>query len=106
AVDKVMNAVVDVAVLPADVGEFHPALMAAIKKGLISRKRLNEAAGRVLALKFKLGLFDDPYVDPAKADKIVLGADKKLARKAAAESAVLLRNENNALDRKSTRLNS
>lgn len=97
AVAKVINAGVDVAMLPPDDREFHPALMSAIKKGLISRKRLNEAAGRVLALKFKLGLFDDPYVDPAKADKIVLGADKKLARKAAAESAVLLRNENNAL---------
>jgi beta-glucosidase len=57
---------------------------------------VRDAAEHVLALKFKLGLFEHPYVNAAAADDI-LGADTALARRAAAESSVLLRNENSAL---------
>jgi len=97
AVAKAVNAGVDMAMLPPDDRDFHKAALAAVKQGLISKRRLDEAVGRVLTLKFRLGLFERPYVDPAAADGIVLRADRALAQRAAAESLVLLRNQNNAL---------
>ena len=97
AIAKAVNAGVDLCMLPPDDRTFAASLLAAIHDGLISKSRLDQAAGRVLALKFRLGLFDHPYVDPDSADDIVLGADKDLARRAAAESAVLLRNQEHAL---------
>jgi beta-glucosidase len=51
---------------------------------------------RILTLKFKLGLFDHPYVDPTKADAAISG-NVALARQAADESMTLLQNKNGAL---------
>ncbi|MFI0453074.1 glycoside hydrolase family 3 N-terminal domain-containing protein [Actinomadura sp. 6N118] len=93
-----MNAGVDVAMLPpGSVDGYIDGLVAQVKSGKVSRKRLDEAVGRILTLKFQLGLFDNPYVDPAKADAAVLGADKPLAVKAATESMTLLKNDGNVL---------
>jgi beta-glucosidase len=72
-----------------------------VSDGLVSKGRIKQAVVRVLAMKFRLGLFEDPYVNANQADKI-LGADLALARQAAAESSVLLRNQNSALPLKST----
>ncbi|WP_225007334.1 glycoside hydrolase family 3 protein [Novosphingobium percolationis] len=46
-------------------------LMAAVKAGKVSPTRVDEAARRVLTLKFELGLFDNPYVDEQAAAKVV-----------------------------------
>jgi beta-glucosidase len=55
---------------------------------------VDQAAGRVLAAKFRLGLFEDPYVDPDYAEKITNSVQhQKLAEKAAEEAIVLLKNE-------------
>src|SRR5947209_5619039 len=52
----------------------------------------------MLLWKFKLGLFDDPYVDPAKAEQIVgCEAHRELALTAARETITLLKNENQVL---------
>jgi beta-glucosidase len=58
--------------------------------------RINQAVERILRLKFKLGLFDHPYVDPAKADAAISG-NVALNRQAADESMTLLRNQNGTL---------
>jgi beta-glucosidase len=97
AIAAAINAGVDMAMVPPDDRTFHQSALDAVNRGLISRSRLDEAVGRVLTLKFTLGLFEHPYVDPDSADAAVLGADKDLARRAATESLVLLRNENNVL---------
>ncbi|HWU04123.1 MAG TPA: glycoside hydrolase family 3 N-terminal domain-containing protein [Novosphingobium sp.] len=47
------------------------ALMEAVHKGLISEKRIDESVRRVLITKFRMGLFEQPYVDPARATAIV-----------------------------------
>ncbi len=57
---------------------------------------IEEACARVLALKYRLGLFDDPfrYCDEARAARTALSADHRaLARRSIAESTVLLKNE-------------
>lgn len=96
AIALAVNAGVDVTMEPYDADSFVTNLTAAVHDGLVSPQRIEQAAERVLALKFRLGLFDNPYVDASKADSI-LGADTELARKAAAESSVLLRNQNGVL---------
>jgi beta-glucosidase len=97
AIAAAVNAGVDLAMVPPDDRDFHTAALDAVNRGLISKSRLDEAVGRVLTLKFRLGLFEHPYVDQGLADATVLGADRDLARRAATESLVLLRNENNVL---------
>lgn len=46
-------------------------IVALVNKGKLSEKRIDESLRRVLRQKFELGLFDNPYVDVAKAVKIV-----------------------------------
>jgi beta-glucosidase len=70
-----------------------------LSEGKISMKTLDSRVGDVLRVKFKLGLFDNPYVkDPAAADKIVHNAEATaMGLKMNRESMVLLKNENNLL---------
>lgn len=66
--------------------------------GQIRSKAIDEAVSRVLRLKFELGLFDHPYVDPAEAGKWNgCSEHRQLARQAAQESVVLLKNEKQIL---------
>jgi beta-glucosidase len=93
-----VNAGVDMAMLPpTDNGQFPAALLQAAKDGKVSGKRIDQAVRRILTLKFKLGAFDRPFVDPAKANATVLGTDKDLAVRAATESQVLLKNDGGVL---------
>src|SRR4051812_38119571 len=96
AAAQAINAGVDVSMTPADYQGFTEGVITAVRNGWISRARVEQAARRVLTLKFRLGLFDHPYVDASKADAAV-SANKDLARRASQESLVLLRNQNNAL---------
>lgn len=75
-------------------GQGDPApLAAALERGLITAARVDEAAGRALDLMFRLGLFEDPYVDPALANGILMGdAATRTAREAMAAAQVLLVN--------------
>ncbi len=66
--------------------------------GQINPKRIDDAVSRVLLAKFELGLFEDPYVSEREAEKWVSNtAHKSLAKQAALESIVLLKNENRIL---------
>ncbi len=69
-----------------------------VEEGKITPQQLDEAAGRILKLKFEMGLFENPYVDPAKAARGVRTAEHiALAREVARESVVLLENKNGIL---------
>jgi beta-glucosidase len=69
-----------------------------LDEGRISMKRINDAVRRILRVKFRAGLFENPYVDVSKADSAQLQPDAvAAARKAAGRSMVLLRNEGGAL---------
>ena len=71
-----------------------PALLEAERLGLVSRARIDESALRILVLKFRLGLFDEPMVDPARAARVVGNAAfLAVGRSAQARSVVLLKNE-------------
>ncbi|HWZ98425.1 MAG TPA: glycoside hydrolase family 3 N-terminal domain-containing protein [Candidatus Dormibacteraeota bacterium] len=69
-----------------------------VKDGRIPIAQLDRAVSRVLTAKFRLGLFENPYIDPDYAEKITNNAaHQALAQKAAEEEIVLLKNENNLL---------
>lgn len=69
-------------------------LKEAYREGLITMHDLDRAAGNVLRLKFQMGLFENPYVSPEQARKLVRSeAHKELARQVAREGTVLLKNE-------------
>ncbi len=73
-------------------------LVELVRKGVLKEKQLDDLIAPMLLWKFKLGLFDDPYVDPAEAERIVsCEAHRELARQAAREVITLLKNENNLL---------
>ena len=73
-------------------------LLNLVKSGRISEKLIDQSVARVLTCKFQLGLFEEPYVDPAKADQIVRSNEhKKLALEAARKVMTLLKNSNNIL---------
>jgi beta-glucosidase len=76
----------------------YPLLKQSLADGTVTEQQLDEAVGRVLRLKFQLGLFDHPYVDPTEVDAHVRTADHvALARKVARESVVLLENKRSIL---------
>lgn len=73
-------------------------LVAAVKAGKIAPARIDDAARRILAIKFQQGLFENPYVD-AKTAATVVGAKAFVAEGRAAQSAslTLLENKNGLL---------
>lgn len=65
--------------------------------GRISQERIDDAVARVLRAKFELGLFENPYVSDKEIQELKKINHKPLAEKAAAESFVLLQNNNKTL---------
>jgi beta-glucosidase len=92
AIALAVNAGIDVSMTPFDYVGWNNGLIQNVQSGRVSMRRIDQSVRRILTLKFKLGLFDDPYVDPNAADAAVK-ANKDLARRAAAESITLLRNQ-------------
>jgi beta-glucosidase len=96
AAAEAINAGVDMAMEPFDSTGWDAAVISDVQNGSIPMWRINQAVTRILTLKFKLGLFDHPYVDQTKADAAISG-NVALDRQAADESMTLLRNQNNTL---------
>ena len=79
-------------------GSVYATLADQVKQGIIPESQVDRAVSRVLATKFRLGLFENPYVDPDYAQRITNSpAHKQLALKAAQKAIVLLKNEGNIL---------
>ena len=73
-------------------------LRQAVQSGMLEMAVVDVSVRRVLALKFRLGLFDDPPPDPAAADRVYKRPEQiDLTRRAAYESIVLLKNEGGVL---------
>ena len=73
-------------------------LVELVRRGVLRERELDELVAPMLYWKFKLGLFDDPCVDPAEADRVVgCAAHRRLALQAARETITLLKNRNNLL---------
>ena len=74
-----------------------PALVDAVRAGKVDPRHLDAAVARVLTLKFRAGLFEQPFSDPARASAVAADTNSALARKVADEAIVLLKNEHSLL---------
>jgi beta-glucosidase len=69
-----------------------------VREGTVPIELLDRSVERILRLKFELGLFENPYVDPEKAVRVVHSREHRdLALRAAREGIVLLKNEGSLL---------
>lgn len=82
--------------LPA--GDAYNSLATQVKAGRIAEAAVDRAVARVLRAKFLAGLFEDPYVDPALAERITNSPEhRQLALRAAREAIILLKNQSGLL---------
>lgn len=73
-------------------------LLQAVRSGKLDETQINAAVDRILRMKFEMGLFEHPYVNPKTTTKMVRNKEHvKLARKVAQSSVVLLENKNSIL---------
>jgi len=73
-------------------------LVELVRRGVLKESQLDDFVAPMLFWKFKMGLFDDPYVDPDEAERVVgCEAHRQLALQAAREAITLLKNENDLL---------
>jgi beta-glucosidase len=80
------------------IGIFGKPLDDAVKQHLVSMKVIDQAVSRILRVKFEIGLFDHPIVDPAKAAALANTPEHRaLALEAARRAMVLLKNGRNVL---------
>ena len=86
-----LNSGIDSEMVSTNIRDFGEDLLA---DGRISEERIDDAVRRILRVKFRAGLFDDPYVNPDRADDAQLrpGALRQ-ARRAVGRSTVLLKND-------------
>ncbi len=96
AVVMAVNAGIDMSMVPSDFS-FFVLLKEAVQKGEVPVSRIDDAVRRILLLKFKVGLFDNPYPEPAATANFGRPEYQSLALQAAHEAMTLLKNDNNVL---------
>jgi beta-glucosidase len=84
-----LNAGVDMEMVSTELAQYGQQLLAS---GAITMRRLDDAVANVLRLKYKLGLFDNPYADPGKEVTAPAPTARAAARSVASRSMVLLKN--------------
>lgn len=78
--------------------DHYPLFIEAFTSGNLTMEAIDSAVVRVLKAKFELGLFEEPYADPAEAERVNGCAEhRSLALEAARKSLVLLKNNVNIL---------
>ncbi|BBC32716.1 Glycosyl hydrolase family 3 N-terminal domain protein [Streptomyces graminofaciens] len=87
-----VGAGLDMIMVPYAYGDFHRTLVAEVRAGRISERRVDDAVTRILTQKFRLGLFEKPYADTGGIADIGSPAHRAAAREAVAKSQVLLKN--------------
>ena len=96
AIQIAINAGIDMSMVPYEVS-FCTYLKELVEEGKVSMARIDDAVSRVLRLKYRLGLFDNPYWDIRKYDQFASPEFASVALQAAEESEVLLKNEDDIL---------
>jgi beta-glucosidase len=92
-----VNAGTDMFMEPFSAKQFEDLLLAEVNAGRVTRGRIDDAVRRILRVKFQLGLFEHPYASPGNVDQVGSAAHRAVARRAVAESQVLLKNSEDVL---------
>ena len=93
AVRTAINAGIDMVMVPNDYRRFVQTLTGEVRAGRVRVERIDDAVTRVLTQKFRFGLFERPLADRSFAASALLAAHRALAREAARQSLVLLKND-------------
>lgn len=96
AVAMAINAGIDMSMVPSDFS-FYDLLLEAVKNKEVPMSRIDDAVRRILTLKMKVGLFDNPYPEDASRANFGKPEYQTLALDAAHEAMTLLKNSNNTL---------
>ncbi|MCW3089762.1 MAG: glycosyl hydrolase [Ferruginibacter sp.] len=96
AVAMCVNAGIDMSMVPTDFS-FYDLLLEAVKKNEVPMSRIDDAVKKILTLKYKLGLFDNPYPEKEAIANFGKPEYQALALDAAHEAMTLLKNEGNVL---------
>lgn len=96
AVVKAVNAGIDMSMVPSDFS-FYDLLLEAVRKGEVPMSRIDDAVSRILVLKYRVGLFDQAYPEPAARPLFGKPEYQALALEAAREAMTLLKNQNGVL---------
>ncbi|RQW02906.1 MAG: glycosyl hydrolase, partial [Calditrichaeota bacterium] len=94
AAAQAIRAGVDMEMASTSYAEYIPVLL---EEGLISLQQIDESVRKILSLKFRLGLFDNPFTDASEYPELVNPEHLALARKLARQSLVLLKNADGLL---------
>ena len=103
AIEKSINAGLDMVMIPNGPGqknnyvEFITLLKQLVTEGRVPQSRIEDAARRILAVKYQMGLFEHPFADPKLTKTIGSAAHREVARECVRESLVLLKNGRHAL---------
>ena len=97
AVARSIMAGIDMVMVPSDGAGFQAAVKQGLASGAITQDRIDDAVRRILGVKFEMGLFEQPMPPDGRAADVGSTADRELARKAVAGSAVLLKASIDAL---------
>jgi beta-glucosidase len=96
--NDIINAGVDmVMAVDGDLVGFQNGVKRGLETGTIALTRIDDAVRRILRQKFRLGLFENPFPDPALVSSIGVKEHRDIARQAVRESLVLLKNKNEIL---------
>ena len=91
------NAGIDMFMQPNNAPVFIDMLLAEVEAGRVSMQRIDDAVSRILAAKFELGLFEQPFASDDNLDEVGSDEHRALARRAVAESQVLLKDDRGVL---------
>lgn len=92
-VSAAINAGIDMVMVPTEWRRFIEYLRDEVKEGDVPMSRIDDANRRILTKKFELGLFERPMADRSFLKTVGGAAHRRLARRAVAESQVLLKND-------------
>jgi beta-glucosidase len=92
-----VNAGIDMFMEPFSYQDFETTLLAEVAAGRVAVARVDDAVRRILTRKFELGLFERPFTDRTHLDEVGSAPHRALARRAAAQSQVLLKNRGKVL---------
>lgn len=92
-----VNAGIDMFMQPQNYAQFISTLIGEVNANRVPMSRIDDAVSRILTKKFELGLFEHPYTDRTDIPQIGSPQHRAVARRAVAESQVLLKNDDDAL---------
>lgn len=92
-----VNAGVDMVMVPGQYETFLRILKLAVTNGWVSTNRIDDAVRRILDVKFRLGLFEEPFGRRSLLSRVGCPEHRAVARQAVRESLVILKNEHDVL---------